>query len=184
MYQDNFYSVNGKRFKKFISKTQIEENVDKLANKINEDYNGKKVLFIVVLKGSIFFASDLLRKMLIDCEIETVRASSYGKEMKNSELRLCVDNIEISGQNIIIIEDIVDTGNTLKELMDKLSLLNPASLEAVAFLSKPDNKKVDVRVKYIGMEIPPAFVIGYGLDYAEDGRHLPEIYSLDENVNE
>ena len=128
-----FVIANGKKFKKFIDRKRIEAKVEGIAELINNDYRGKKVLFIVVLKGSIFFASDLLRKIKLDCEIETVRASSYGNEMKNSELRLSIDNIEAEGKNILIIEDIIETGNTLNELMSKLSAESPETLEAVTF---------------------------------------------------
>ncbi|MFC2130748.1 hypoxanthine phosphoribosyltransferase [Bacteroidota bacterium] len=172
--------ANGKKFKKFIDRKRIEAEVDRISELINNDYHGKKVLFIVVLKGSIFFASDLLRKIKLDCEIETVRASSYGNEMKNSELRLCIDNIEAEGKNILIIEDIIETGNTLNELMSKLRTESPGTLEAITFLSKPEKREFNIFVKYVGIEIPPEFVIGYGLDYAEQGRHLPDIYVLDE----
>jgi hypoxanthine phosphoribosyltransferase len=172
------FIINNVAFKKYILRSRIEIEVLKLAKRINDDYKGQKVLFIIVLKGSIFFASDLLRNIDLDCEIETVRASSYGSEMINSKLRLSIDNIEISGKNIVIIEDIVDSGITLSELIRRLKTENPKSLEIVTFLSKPDKRKVELNVKYIGIEIPPAFVIGYGLDYAEQGRHLPDIYIL------
>jgi len=175
-----FFIIHNVKFKKFILKSRIDEEVRKLAERINNDYKGQKVLFIVVLKGSIFFASDLLRNIDLDCEIETVRASSYRNEMLNSRLRLSIENIEIFGKNVIIIEDIVDTGNTISVLYNKLKSENPKSIEVVAFLSKPDKRKVLMDVKYIGIEIPPAFVIGYGLDYAEQGRQLPDIYMLDE----
>lgn len=175
----DFFIANGKRFKKFIIKSDIDKIVDDLAEQINRDYAGKKVLFLVVLKGSIFFSSDLLRKIKLDCEIETVRASSYGNKMKNDKLRLCIENIEIKNKHVIVIEDIVDTGNTLSKLLNKLRNENPASLEAISFLSKPENRKINVKVKYIGIQIPPLFAIGYGLDYAEQGRHLPDIYILD-----
>ena len=181
MIKNDFFKIKNLKFRKYINKETIEKIVDELASKINMDYRNEKVVFIVVLKGSIFFASDLLRKMNIDCVIDTVRASSYGDEIKNSKLRLSVENIDVKDKNVIIIEDIVDTGNTLGQLIERVSRENPKSLEAVSFLSKPEKRKIDLDVKYIGKEIPPLFVIGYGLDYAEQGRHLPDIYILDEN---
>jgi len=177
---EEIFIIHNVKFKKYILQDRIKTEVIRLADEINNDFSGQKVLFIVVLKGSIFFASDLLRNIDLDCEIETVRASSYGNELKNSLLRLSIENIDIFGKNVIVIEDIVDTGHTLFELMKRLKSENPKSLEAVAFLSKPDKREADVNVKYIGMEIPSEFVIGYGLDYAEQGRHLPDIYILDE----
>jgi len=173
------FVIHNIRFKKYILRSKIETEVKELAERINNDYKGQKVLFIVVLKGSIFFASDLLRNINLDCEIETVRASSYGSEMKNSLLRLSVENIEVFNKNVVVIEDIVDTGNTISELVRRLKTEKPKTLEVVTFLSKPLKRKIDVEVKYVGLEIPPAFVIGYGLDYAERGRHLADIYIMD-----
>jgi hypoxanthine phosphoribosyltransferase len=121
----------------------------------------------------------LLRHIKLDCEIETVRASSYGSEMINSRLRLSIENLEIFGKNVIIIEDIIDSGKTISELIRRFKLENPETLEVVSFLSKPDKREIEVDVKYFGIEIPPEFVIGYGLDYAEQGRHLSDIYILD-----
>ncbi|ROL62288.1 hypoxanthine phosphoribosyltransferase [Bacteroidetes/Chlorobi group bacterium ChocPot_Mid] len=183
-YIDNtnkeIYEIRNVRFKKYISKEIINQEVQKIANRINNDYAGQKVLFIVVLKGSIFFASDLLRKIELDCEIETVRASSYGDEMINSKLRLSIENINMFNKNIIIVEDIVDTGNTLSELVKRIQSEKPKSVEIVTFLSKPEKREKPLDIKYVGIEIAPYFVIGYGLDYAEQGRNLPDIYILDE----
>jgi hypoxanthine phosphoribosyltransferase len=174
------YEIRNVRFKKYISKEIINQEVQKIGDRINNDYSGQKVLFIVVLKGSIFFASDLLRKIELDCEIETVRASSYGDEMINSKLRLSIENINMFNKNIIIVEDIVDTGNTLSELVKRIQSEKPKSVEIVTFLSKPEKREKPLDIKYVGIEIAPYFVIGYGLDYAEQGRNLPDIYILDE----
>lgn len=181
LIDEDSFEIRNVRFKKYITNDRIQNEVTKLAERINADYINQKVLFIVVLKGSIFFAADLLRKINLDCEIETVRASSYMNEMINSRLRLSIENIDMFNKNIIIIEDIVDTGNTLSELIKRIESEKPRSIEIVTFLSKPDKREKMVDVKYIGIEIAPAFVIGYGLDYAEQGRHLPDIYILDED---
>lgn len=175
----DIYEIQNVRFKKYITREMINQEVQRLAERINKDYSGQKVLFIVVLKGSIFFASDLLRNIELDCEIETVRASSYRNEMINSTLRLSIENIDMFNKNVIIIEDIIDTGNTLHELVKRIESEKPKSVEIVAFLSKPDKREKPIEIKYVGIEIEPYFVIGYGLDYAEQGRHLADIYILD-----
>jgi len=172
--------INGKKFKKFILKDEIENIVKSLASQINQAYQGKNPLFLIVLKGSIFFAADLLRQITIDCEIETVRASSYGMRMEASDLKLNIENLNVKSKNIIIIEDIIDTGNTINQLTNKLTLQAPKSIAIVSFLLKPQSVQKNIQFDFVGKEIPSKFVIGYGLDYAEKGRNLPEIYILDE----
>ena len=172
---------NQKKFELFIPKSQINLIVEELACRINKDYQGKKPVFLLVLKGSIFFASDLLRKVSLDCVVETVSANSYGAYMKSSgEVNLILTKLDITGKEVIIVEDIIDTGLTISKLIENLKLFNPESVEVVALLSKPGMRKVKVNVKYIGKEIPSRFVIGYGLDYSEHGRNLPSIYALSE----
>ena len=177
------YEILNVRFKKYISSDRINNEVQKFADRINKDYSGQKVLFIVVLKGSIFFASDLLRKIEVECEVETVRASSYGNEMINSKLRLSIENIDVFNKHILIVEDIVDTGNTLFELVKRIKSENPKSVEIVTFLSKPHNRQQPIENKYVGIEIAPYFVIGYGMEYAEQGRNLADIYILEDEIN-
>ena len=178
--KENKFVINEKVFGIFIDRTQIRASVRKLALEINKDYADKKPLFVIVLKGSIFFASDLLRMIKLPCDIETISAKSYGKKMKSSGfVELCDKKLDVKGRDVIIIEDIADTGLTLKTLVEVLNQQKPASIEAVAFLSKPSQRKVEVNVKYIGIEILPDFVVGYGLDYAEQGRQLPDIYKLE-----
>ena len=179
----DYYKIKNKVFKKIIRIDKIEETVKTIATKINADYKNKKPLFIIVLKGSIFFASDLLRHINLSCQIDAISAKSYGYSMTSTgQVKLTVPDIDIKDKDVIIIEDIVDTGYTISKLIDRLKLSNPSSLEVAAFLSKPTARKIKVDVKYIGIEIPPDFVIGYGLDYAEEGRQLPEVYSLNENM--
>lgn len=176
----SFYEINNKKFKIFIPAEKITQRIKELGFQISKDYSGKKPLFLIILKGSIFFASDLLRLIELDCRIETISVKSYGNEMKSSgnvEVGMA-SNIDFTGQDIIIIEDIVDTGTTLNYLINKISEYRPASLEVAALLVKPEQNKYDIKVKYMGFEVPPAFIIGYGLDYAEKGRQLPDIYAL------
>ncbi len=171
--------INGKTFGKFIDRSEIQRIVTLLADRLNEDYRDKDPIFLIVLKGSVFFGSDLLRHITINCEMDTIRARSYGDSMTSSGI-VRLDNLSFNceGRHVVIIEDIVDTGLTLEAMYKKLLKLNPASVAAVTMLSKPAQRKVKVEVQYIGMEIEPVFVIGYGLDYAERGRHLPDIYRL------
>lgn len=172
-------NINGKEFNKFIDKEEIEKVIRSLAERINLDYASKSILFLVVLKGSLFVAADLLRHIKSDSEIAFISAKSYGNEMQSSgNVAITGDYPNIEGRHVIIIEDIVDTGLTLHSLIKKLLESKPASLEALAFLSKTEMRKTDVNVKYIGIEIPPAFVVGYGLDFAEKGRCYPDIYII------
>ncbi len=179
-YKPDAFTIRGKTFKPYLAEEKIRSKVDELAERINKDYEGEKVFFLIVLKGSIFFAADLLRRINVDLEIETIRARSYGLKMNSESVDLQYEKLDIEGKRVLIIEDIVDTGKTLDKTFKSLSALEPASLEAASFLTKPDNLVLDVKVKYVGFEMPPQFVIGYGLDYAERGRNLPDIYILDE----
>jgi len=171
--------INGKIFQKFLSSYDITKIVTELADKINSDLLGKNPVFLLVLNGSIFFGGDLLRKITLDCTINSISAKSYGNEMKSSEkVNIKEVNLDIQDKDIVIVEDIVDSGYTIKALIETLTKLNPSSIKVVALLSKPSRRKVDIKIDYIGMEIPDKFVIGYGLDYAEKGRNLPDIYAL------
>lgn len=174
-----YFLINDKKFKLIIPPEEIEDAVISLAEKINNDYKNTRPLFLLVLKGSYVFAADLLRKINLDCQVDVVMAKSYGNELNSSGVvNLSITKTEIKDRDVIIIEDIVDSGLTLQTLINKLKKQQPASLETAALLSKPDKRSVDVKVKYIGMEISGEFVIGYGLDYAEHGRQLPGIYKL------
>jgi hypoxanthine phosphoribosyltransferase len=172
------YIINGKEFSLFMRKSEIDSIVSELAERINSDYRGKTLTCVLVMKGSIFFGADILRELTLDCRLEILRTSSYGSAMESSgEVSISMADINIKGKDVLIIEDIVDSGRTLKSLMETLNSMLPNSLEAVSFLSKPDKREVSVAVKYIGKEIPPVFVVGYGLDYDEQGRCLPNIYA-------
>lgn len=176
--RENIVMIKGERFEKFIGKEIIYHVVLRLAEQINRDYSNKRVVFIVVLKGAVIFASDLLREINIDCELEFVRASSYGNSMTNKKLELNTANVDVEDREVIIIEDIIDTGISLNKLIAELKNKKAKSVEAISLLSKPEKRKVDVNIKYVGIEIPVEFVIGYGMDYAQAGRQLANIYSL------
>jgi hypoxanthine phosphoribosyltransferase len=172
--------INDKKFKKFIDRSEIQASVEKLAKRINHDYAGKTPTFLVILKGAMLFATDLIRYINLPCNLEVMSAKSYGTGISSSgDVKLADFGAKFSGKDIIIVEDIVDTGLTLKALYHNILIHKPASLAAASILSKPDSRKVEVELKYTGIEIPPYFVVGYGLDYAELGRNLPDIYILD-----
>lgn len=173
--------LNDKKFKILIYPEQIQDAIDKIAKQINHDYKNKKPVFIVTLKGAIIFAVDLLKKIQIDCEIETIRAKSYGSGMvSGGNVLISQMTGNISGKDVIIVEDIVDTGLTIFQLRRELELYKPNSIRVATFLMKPSMISNPVEIDYVGIEIPPNFVVGYGLDYAELGRNLPAVYVLKE----
>jgi hypoxanthine phosphoribosyltransferase len=168
-------------FSLLISPEEIKQKVEEIAEMLNMDYTDKKPLFLVILKGAVFFASDLLRKFNYPCDIEFIKIKSYGSEMQSSGKVDISDYKNIyNNRDVVIIEDIVDAGYTLSKLIEIINRDSPSSIEIVTFLSKPTNRKIQVNVKYIGFEIPGLFVVGYGMDWDEQGRNLPAIYSIKE----
>ncbi|MBQ9781880.1 MAG: hypoxanthine phosphoribosyltransferase [Clostridia bacterium] len=172
--------------KVLISKEQLETRIQEMADQISADYQGKKPLFICILKGSIFFMADLLKKLSIPAQVECMAVSSYGADTKSSgEVKVVKDlNVAINGKDVIIVEDIVDSGNTLSYLKRLLLQRNPASLKICTLLDKPERRRVEIDVDYTGFAIPDEFVVGYGLDYAEDYRQLDQVYILKREVYE
>jgi hypoxanthine phosphoribosyltransferase len=164
-------------FKKLLSKELIKKRVKELAKRIDKDYCGKNPILLLTLKGAIIFAADLMREMKIPTQIETIIAKSYGMNLSSEGKVEVIENpINLNDKDIIIIEDIVDTGYTMQSLIKRLESFNPSSIEICTLLFKPKNIVVPLQIKYIGFEIEPLFVVGYGLDYAEEGRNLREIY--------
>jgi len=171
--------IHDKNFEIFISEKEIRLAVLRLADTINFDYSGKELVLIVILKGAFIFAADLIRLLQFHSRIELLSAKSYGKEMTSSGIvELSIPDLDIEGKHVLIIEDIVDTGLTLLSITTALEQHSPLSIEITTLISKPIMRKVDIKVKYIGIEIPPVFIVGYGLDYAEYGRNLPDIYAI------
>ncbi len=162
----------------------IQKRVKELADQISEDYKDEKVMFIGILKGSIAFMADLMKAMSIDIQIDFMAVSSYGASTKSTGVvRILKDlDADIKDKNILIIEDIIDTGTTLKYLMGYLQSRGPKSIKICSLLDKPDRRKADIKADYIGFNIPDEFVVGYGLDYAEWYRSLPYIGILKEEV--
>lgn len=178
---NNTLLINGKIFKKFLSSKQINIIVSKLSKRINSDFKDRKPIFLLVLNGSIFFGADLLRKINFECSVTTISAKSYGNEMTSSgKVELGKLSIDLKDKDIVIVEDIIDSGFTMKKIIDEISKIKPSSIKIVSLLSKPSRRKVNLNIDYVGMEIPDKFVVGYGLDYAEKGRNLPDIYALNE----
>jgi hypoxanthine phosphoribosyltransferase len=169
-----------------VSKVLIEEDavaarVAELGTDVSTDYAGKDLLLVGVLKGAVFFMADLMRQLTIPCEVDFMAISSYGASTDSSGVvRILKDlDISIEGRDVLVVEDIIDSGLTLSYLMRMLESRNPASLEVCALLTKPARREIDVPVRYTGFEIPNEFVIGYGLDFGERYRNLPYVAVLD-----
>jgi len=160
-----------------ISSSQIKQRVKELGEQLSADYEGKNVVIICVLKGAVVFLADLLRSLSIPVELDFVRLSSYGKNTESSSVISIIQNItsDIQHKDVLIVEDIVDTGTTLNFLKESLLSQNPSSLKICTLLDKPARREKSITIEYIGFEIPNCFVVGYGLDYNEKYRNLPDI---------
>jgi len=161
-----------------ISAEEVKARVKELGSEIEKDYKGKgDIILVGLLRGSVVFLADLAREIDLEAKIDFMVVSSYGNEMESSrEVRINKDLEEdIKDKNVIIVEDIIDTGYTLEKVKDYLNLKSPSSLEICTLLDKPERREVTVDVKYVGFEIPDVFVIGYGIDYAQKHRNLPYI---------
>ena len=170
MYDKNIEKV-------LISEEMIKQRTQELAKKISDDYRGKRLIMVCVLTGAMVFFADLIRQIDIPVEVDTIVASSYGAGMTTSgSVRISKDiKYDISGKHVILVEDIIDTGVTLKTLTKMLATRAPESLKVCSLLDKPSRRKVDFEGDYVGFKIPDDFVVGYGLDYAEKYRNLPEV---------
>lgn len=172
--------INGDMFEKFIPEEQIRERIKELAARINADYAGRIPIFIGVLNGSFIFLSDLIREINIDCEIDFFKLSSYGDaKISSGQVTLLKDlNCQVLGRDIIVVEDIIDSGLSIAFIKKIIEKESPKSLKFVSLLLKKGIPRIDFPIDYIGFEIPPDFVIGYGLDYAQKVRNLKSIYRL------
>jgi len=175
----NTVQVKDKQFALYIPEEEILARVKELANRMNTDLAGKNPLFLVVLNGSFVFAADLLRDITIPCEITFVRVASYEGVSSTGEVKQLLGLTQnIEGRTIIIIEDIIDTGLTMKELLRILKEKNPAEIHIASLLVKPDNLQVDLNIPYRCFDIANEFIVGYGLDYDHEGRNLRHIYQV------
>ena len=162
-----------------ISRDEISSRVKQLGLEISKDYNGKELHIVGVLNGAFIFLSDLVRHLSIPCQICFLQASSYKDQQVSSGEVILMHNLDLRGKDVLVVEDIFDTGLTLKHIREDLNKQKPASMEFCALLNKKIPNKVSIDVKYIGFEIKDRFVVGYGLDYAEKYRELPHISCLD-----
>ena len=159
-----------------ITEEDIRARVNALAKTISQDYQGTKPLLVGLLKGSFIFLADLARALDIDSEIDFLTVSSYGNSMENSEVRILKDLGEpIQGRDVLIVEDIIDTGLTLSRILELLAARHPRSLKVCTLLNKPSRRKADVTVDYNGFDIDDVFVAGYGIDFAQKYRNLPQL---------
>lgn len=175
---DNSITVNGLRFTPYLSAAQIAEQVERVAAEIRQDMQGKRPLFLCVLTGAFIFASDLIRAVgITDSSVAFVRYASYeGTSSTGTVKQLIGIGNEVEGRNIVIIEDIVDTGLTARQMIEDLKKHNPASVKFASLLHKPASSKTGYVPDYVAFSIPPKFIIGYGLDLDGSARNLPDIY--------
>jgi len=177
--EERIVQLHDKRFKTFIPATEIDKAVSKMAEKMNKDLVGKNPLFIVVLNGAFMFASDLLKKINIDCEITFVKLSSYVGTKSSHLVREIIGlDKSLSGRNVVVLEDIIDTGITMHNTLPKLRNMEASDVKIATLLFKPKAFQKDFNIDYIGMEIPNDFIVGYGLDYDGAGRNLGDIYKI------
>jgi hypoxanthine phosphoribosyltransferase len=163
-----------------VQRDELEHRVRELAAEISRDYAGKDVLLIGVLKGAVFFLADLMRHLEVECEVDFMAVSSYGASTDSSGVVRILKDLDapIEGRDVLIVEDIVDSGLTLSYLFRMLRARGPRSLEVCALLTKPARREIDLPIRYVGFEIPNRFAIGYGLDHAERFRNLPYVAVL------
>ena len=167
-----------------IDEETLAARVAELGVEVSSDYQGRDLLLIGVLKGAVFFMADLMRHLTVPCEVDFMAISSYGDSTDSSGIvRILKDlDINIDGRDVLVVEDIIDSGLTLSYLRRSLEARSPDSLEICSVLTKPDRREIDVPVRYVGFEIPNKFVIGYGLDFAERYRNLPYVGVLHESL--
>ena len=163
-----------------VQRDELEHRVKELAAEISRDYADRELLLIGVLKGAVFFLSDLMRHLDVTCEVDFMAVSSYGASTDSSGVVRILKDLDapIEGRDVLIVEDIVDSGLTLSYLFRMLRARGPKSLEVCALLTKPDRREIDLPIRYVGFEIPNRFAIGYGLDYGERYRNLPYVAVL------
>ena len=164
-----------------VTEEALQVRIRELAAQVSADYQGREMLVIGVLKGAVFFIADLLRHLTVPCELDFMAVSSYGSSTHSSGVvRILKDlDIPIAGRHVLVVEDVIDSGLTLSYLLKNLASREPASLEICTLLTKPGHRRLNIPIRYIGFDLPDAFVIGYGLDYSERWRNLPYIAMLE-----
>ncbi len=180
MKDKNMLNIDNNKLEILFSSRQIQERIKEIASQINEDYKEKKPIILGVLNGAFIFMADLVKELSIGCEIDFIKLSSYGNSKISSgkvEVRE-LPNLKIDGRDIIIVEDIIDSGLSINFLKKIIGEKKPLSLKVASLLVKPKSLKYEIKIDYIGFEISDEFVVGYGLDYAQKYRNLPAIYSM------
>ena len=171
--------VKDRVFAPFIREEELQKEIKRVAQEINHDYEGKEPLFLCILNGAFMFAADLLKNVSIPCNVSFVKVSSYsGTDSTGKVKELMGLQESVEGRHVIIVEDIVDTGYTMRDILDSLAEKKAASVEVCALLCKPDKLKVDLNLKYLALNIPNGFIVGYGLDYDGYGRNSRDIYQI------
>ena len=179
MQRNKTIKVKDKTFTVSISERALKRQIKRIAEKINRDYEGREPVFLAVLNGSFIFAADLLREIDMPCEISFVKLASYEGTSSTGSIREVIGlNVDITGRPVIILEDIVDTGLTMAHMLDTLKKQNPESINICTLLLKPDKLQVKLDIRYVCMQIPDDFVVGYGLDYDGFGRNTKDIYTI------
>lgn len=174
--------VKDKTFKTFIPEDEIQRRVKAVAEKINKDLEGRNPLFLAVLNGSFMFAADLMRYITIPCEISFVKLASYQGTTSTGKVKEIIGiNENLQDRTVVIVEDIVDTGKTMKRMLETLGTRKPESLHICTLLVKPNKLEENLKIEYAAMEIPNDFIVGYGLDYDQQGRNLRDIYTVVED---
>jgi len=171
-----------KELKVLVNRQEIESTVKRLAGEINRDYKGKPVLLVGVLKGAFIFLADLVRQLDIPIEVDFIGVSSYGTAQESSgevKITKCL-SVDVKSKDVMVIEDIIDTGLTTSFIIDYLNKQKPASLKVCTLADKPSRRKKEVEIDYLGFEVPDRFVVGYGLDFDEKYRQLPDICYLED----
>jgi len=172
-------TIKDKTFETSIPESEILQRVKAVAARINKDMEGRNPLFLAVLNGAFVFAADLMREITIPCEISFVKLASYQGTTSTGKVTEVIGiNEDLAGRDIIIVEDIVDTGLTMKRMVETLGTRKPASVQICTLLVKPEKLQVELDIKYAALEIPNDFIVGYGLDYDQQGRNLRDIYTL------
>ncbi len=173
--------IHDKEFKIFISKEKIQKRIQELGATLSKKFKGKKPIFISILNGSFVLVADLVRACDFDCELSFIKLSSYQKMQTTGKVNVIMGlDIDVEGYDVIVVEDIIDTGNTLSKFIPDLYAEKPKSVTILTLLFKPDALKNDIQIDHIGFEIPNKFVVGYGLDYDGLGRTIPDILQLQE----
>ena len=171
--------IKDKTFKTFIDAATIQEHIKEVAARINKDYEGKMPLFLSVLNGSFMFTGDLMKHVTIPCELSFVKLASYQGITSTGKIKEVLGiNEDLTDRHVIVVEDIVDTGRTMRQMIESLGTRNPASVAICTLFVKPDKIEEPLDIKYAAFSIPNEFIVGYGLDYDQQGRNLPEVYTL------